>query len=379
MAGPTILHVIPSLHTGGAEHMLAALVSADRRGRLISSEVAVLIGGGELAAPIRAAGVPVHELGMAHAAQLPAALARLVALIRRTKPVAIQSWLYYADALSLWALALSGRRAATRLYWGVRCSDMDQSKYSRALRWAITACARASGRPDAVVANSFAGRDVHLRLGYAPHAFPVIPNGVDTRRFRPDAGLRTKIRTELGLRETGSVVIHVARVDPMKDHDSLIRVAAACPEIRFLAVGRGTQALAAPPNLLALGQRSDMPAVYAAADFALSTSAFGEGFPNVIGEAMATALPVIATDVGDSVMIVGDTGLVVPPRDSQALTLALRTLASEADDQRHERGRHSRTRIETAFSLDRAVAAFDALHLDGTLPAETAARLERKQ
>ena len=102
-------------------------------------------------------------------------LASLVTLGLRV-PAAIQSWLYYADLISLWALEISGRRATTRLYWGVRCSDMDQSKYQRGLRWAIAACVSRSARPDAVVANSFAGRDAHLRLGYAPRAFPVRPD-----------------------------------------------------------------------------------------------------------------------------------------------------------------------------------------------------------
>src|SRR3954468_16241733 len=122
MTTPTILHVIPSLTTGGAEHMLAQLVSAKRE-QPLSSEIAVLIGRGELTSRVRASGVVVHDLGMRHWTQLPTALVRLARLIRRKQPVAIQSWLYYADLLSLWALERSGRRNVTRLYWGVRCSD----------------------------------------------------------------------------------------------------------------------------------------------------------------------------------------------------------------------------------------------------------------
>ncbi len=124
---------------------------------------------------------------------------------------------------------------------------------------------------------------------------------------------------------------------------------------------------------MALGQRSDMPAIYAAADFAISTSAFGEGFPNVIAEAMAAGLPVVATDVGDSRWIVGSTGLVVPPRDPHGMAAAVRALASEPGTARRERGQRCRAQIEYEFSLDRAVAAFDSLHLDGILPSEDAA------
>jgi glycosyltransferase involved in cell wall biosynthesis len=366
MPAPTVLHVIPGLGGGGAEHMLARLVSA-KRAQPIRPVVADLLGGGELAATIREAGVPVHELGLGHPAALPLALFRLVRLIRRLRPAAIQSWLYYGDLLSLWALERSGLRNSTRLYWSVRCSDMDFRQYGHALRWTVAACARRSGRPDAVVANSYAGRDAHRRLGYAPRAFPVIPNGIDVSRFRPDAALRAQMRGQFGVPDAKPVVIHVARVDPMKDHESLLTIARMLPEYLFLAVGAGTQSLDVPPNVAALGRRGDVSALYAAADLALSTSAFGEGFSNVIAEAMATGVPVVATDVGDSRLIVGQTGLIVPPRDVGAMLTAIRHLLVESDAQRCQRGTDCRQRIETHFSLDRAIAAFDALHLHGIL------------
>src|SRR5687768_3739532 len=130
----TVLHVIPTLKTGGAEHMLASLVTAKRK-QEISQAVVELTPGGEVGAKTRAAAMPV-------------ALVRLIRLIRRLKPSAIQSWLYYADLLSLWALDLSGRRALTRLYWGVRCSDIEPTSYRLALRRAMAAAAARAGRPD---------------------------------------------------------------------------------------------------------------------------------------------------------------------------------------------------------------------------------------
>jgi glycosyltransferase involved in cell wall biosynthesis len=367
MGAPTILHVIPGLPTGGAERMLASLVTAQRADAM-TPVVVDMIGGGELAAPIRAAGIPVHDLGLKRPLDMPAALLRLTRLIRHVAPTAIQSWLYYADLLSLWALERSGRRGMTRLYWGVRCSDMDQRQYSRALRWTIAACAQRAARPDAVVANSFAGRDVHRRLGYSPRAFPVIPNGVDTGQFRPDPAMRARTRSELDIADNRTLVIHVARVDAMKDHDSLIAVAKALPDISFLAVGAGTEGLAGPPNFRGLGKRSDVSTLYAAADQLISTSAFGEGFSNVIAEAMASGLPVVATDVGDARRIVEGSGEVIPPRRPDAMIAAVARLAAEPVPQRQARSLAGRQRVETNFSLARAVSAFDALHLHGVLP-----------
>ena len=180
------------------------------------------------------------------------------------------------------------------------------------------------------MANSFAGRDVHRALGFAPRAFPVIPNGIDTQRFRPDASARARMRAHLALPDDKMVVIHVARVDPMKDHASLTAVAAALPDIQFVMAGSGTENIDAPPNLMALGYRRDMPDLYAAADLSLSTSIFGEGFPNVVAEAMACGVPVVATDVGDSRRIVGDTGVIVPPRDIAAMVTAIARIRSQS-------------------------------------------------
>jgi glycosyltransferase involved in cell wall biosynthesis len=369
---PTVLHVIPGLHTGGAEHRLAALVTAKRK-QPFSQIIVDLKGGARgdstLADGVRAAGIAVHHFGGQMALDFPFILFRLRNLIRQVRPIAIQSWLYYADLASLWALELSGQRDTTRLYWGIRNSDMKRRHYRRALGWTVNACAKRSARPDAVVANSFAGRDVHRALGFVPRTFPVIPNGIDTKRFRPHQSTRARIRAQLGVPDGKMVVIHVARVDPMKDHTSLVVVAEALPDIQFIMAGSGTGKIDAPPNLKALGHRHDIPDLYAAADLLLSTSTFGEGFPNAIAEAMACGVPVVATDVGDSRRIVSDTGVIVSPRDVTAMVAAITEIRTEPEPKRNARASAARKRIEDHYSLARMVGAFDALHLHGILPA----------
>jgi glycosyltransferase involved in cell wall biosynthesis len=368
-AAPLVLHVIAGLGVGGAERMLAALVTA-QRAATHPQIVADLLADGALAADIRASGIKVRELRLTGPLAVPRVVIALARLIRETKPAAVQSWMYYADLLSLWALERSGRRAETRLYWGVRCSDIDQSRYGAALRWTIRACARRAHRPDAVVANSFAGRAFHRTIGYAPRAFPVIPNGVDTARFRPSESARRKLRAELGIDSGAFVAVHAARVDPMKDHATLAALAGLRPKVTFLAVGKGTEALTGPANLRGLGIRADMPELYAAADAVLSTSAFGEGFSNVIAEGMSAGLSAVATDVGDARMIVGDCGAVVPPRNPGAFAAALDGLAEAGPGERAIRATGARARIEARFSLARCVTAFDSLHREGVVPAD---------
>ena len=96
-------------------------------------------------------------------------------------------------------------------------------------------------------------------------------------------------------------------------------------------------------------------------DAVVLSSAFGEGFPNVIGEAMASALPTVVTDVGDAAELVGPAGLVVPPRAPNALAEAMLTIAGESPDERTRGGETARRRIACDFSLDQAVARYRAL------------------
>jgi len=103
----------------------------------------------------------------------------------------------------------------------------------------------------------------------------------------------------------------------------------------------------------------DMPAVYNALDV-LTSSSYGEGFPNVIGEAMACGVPCVVTDVGDSALIVGETGIVVPPRDADALTQAWRRWLAFTDTERLARGVQARIRIEQEFGLSNMVAKTEA-------------------
>ena len=360
MANPKVLHVITGLNTGGAENMLAALVGAlPKDARPVG--VVSLMDGGHYGPAIEAAGVPVIGLGM-RPGRLPLrALFRLARTIRRLEPDIVQSWMYHADLTALASLRLSGRRARTRLVWGVRCSDMDLSQYGRALRLVIRLCARFSAAPDAIVANSRTGRQVHEAYGYRARRFEVIHNGVDTTRFRPDAEARRRIRSELGIADDAILACLVARVDAMKDHAAFLEAFSAVTGAQALMVGAGTDALPVTPGVVALGRRTDVPDLLAASDIVVSSSAFGEGLSNAVAEGMAAGLPAVATDVGDSRELVGPAGLIVPPRSPEQLAAAIQTLVDNPD-LRREFGSRARRQIEANFSLDACVDRFRALY-----------------
>jgi glycosyltransferase involved in cell wall biosynthesis len=122
-----------------------------------------------------------------------------------------------------------------------------------------------------------------------------------------------------------------------------------------------------------LGERTDMPAVTAALDIAASSSAYGEAFPNAIGEAMACGVPCVVTDVGDSARIVGDTACVVPPRNASALSDAWRAVFTLSAAQRSELGRRARRRVSERFSIESIAREYEDTYR-GILTRRTLAR-----
>ena len=238
-----VTHVITSLDVGGAETVLARLVVGDTAGP-VSHRVISLKPGGALRAHMEDAGIPVRDLAIGRKRGALGGLARLAGIIRSTQPAVVHSWLYHADLLATLALALSGRRRATRLVWGVRCSDMDMRRYARSTRYVLKLLPLLSSRTDLVLCNSDAGRTAHERLGYRPPRWQVVPNGLDLDGFLPRRDERCAVRAELGLSEDDFVVGMCARVDPMKDHDTFVKTAAifadAAPEARFVLMGAGT-------------------------------------------------------------------------------------------------------------------------------------------
>jgi glycosyltransferase involved in cell wall biosynthesis len=366
-----VLHVITGLQTGGAERMLANLCVANHRAGHAPVVVALCPGGSQYER-LCAAGVRTLSLGMTRGVPSLPGLIRLARLIRDEAPDVVQSWMYHADLYALFALWLSGRCPRTRLYWGIRCSDMDFRRYRLALRITVRICALLSRFADGIVVNSQAGMRVHRRLGYDVRRMTAIDNGFDVERFRPDAAARAAMRRALGLAQDTFVVGCVARFDEMKDFPTLSAALDRLDGVTCIAVGKDTEALGNIKGLIPLGERDDVPGLLNAFDLLVSASAFGEGFSNAIGEAMATGLPVVATDVGDAARILGDAGRVVPPRDPAALADAIASLKADAAA-RLTMGRAARRRIEQHFSLQRSLDAFETLY--GLPAAESESRL----
>ncbi|HAI30880.1 MAG TPA: hypothetical protein DCM48_15335, partial [Thalassospira sp.] len=135
--------------------------------------------------------------------------------------------------------------------------------------------------------------------------------------------------------------------------------------VHLALVGQNTEELAIAdelvPHVSALGLRRDVAQLVPAFDIAVLASSFGEGFPNVIGEAMACGVPAIGNDVGDVTNVIGDTGKIVPQRSPDKLAKAIEELITEDAESRTHRKMASRNRIINHYGLDAMNARYLAL------------------
>ncbi|MDP6780300.1 MAG: glycosyltransferase, partial [Alphaproteobacteria bacterium] len=359
---PRIMHVITGFDTGGAEKMLTDLAIANHHAGESPLLVSLLPGGAHHDSLVEA-GVYVKEVGLVRGRPGIYGLFRLANLIRAEKPDIIQSWMYHADLYSMIALILSGRQRQTRLYWGIRCSNMDTTQYGLTLRLVIRLCTWLSFLPNGIIANSVEGRNWHLHIGYRPKLFSIIDNGLDISLYQTTPALREEARAELGIDREAFVIGALARNDPMKDYPNLLTTLEKLDGVVCIVAGYGTEELPEKPGLVRLGERQDTLRILRAMDVFISTSAYGEGFSNAITEAMSCELPVVTTDVGDSSRIVGDCGIIIEPEDSNALTEAIVKLRQDPV-LRHNLGRRARQRITEEFPLQRMVSAYENFYHD---------------
>ncbi|MEM8970651.1 MAG: glycosyltransferase [Pseudomonadota bacterium] len=361
-----VIHIIPSLAVGGAEMCLTKLVTTQRANAPEVIVVSLLPQtSSHFERTLTHSKIRHEVVGVRSTVDLPRAIAFIARLIRAEKPDCLQGWLYYGDLIATLGLLVSGRRRSTRLCWGIRCSELDVDQYNRQLKYAISACTKLSRFPDAIIANSFAGRAAHERLGYQSDKLAVIHNGIDVDLFRPLPAKQTSCGFDLKLSQSKPLVGIAGRVDPQKDYSTFLRIVDQLPDVNFIAAGKDTTTLPRRGNLRAVGICEDMPRYLASLDLFICTSAFGEGFPNVIAEAMACGTPVVTTNVGDAAVIVSDNGRVCEVGDARALSDNINDLLNEVEGERQRRSAKAREHIVGNFSLDRMIQAFDRLYHNG--------------
>jgi glycosyltransferase involved in cell wall biosynthesis len=379
-----IAFVLTELVVGGAEMMLWKVISRIDRQHFTPLVVALSPRVDVMLDRFRACDVECHILGISSVREAPGAVLRLASALREFRPDVVQGWLYHGNIAATLATFLVNRR--TPVMWSIRGApdwsprDLPQKRLTR---WVGK---NLSGTPARIVHNSIAGAVAHEHLGYSADRRVVLPNGFDTVAFQRSPEARRTIYRELQINDEGILVGHIARYDPLKDHRNFIEAIASVkrdyPCLNVLLAGEGLDDsntelaqlirqfdLGACVHLL--GMRNDMNVVTAALDISVLSST-SEGFPNVVGEAMSCEVPCVVTDVGDCAWIVGNTGKIVPPHDSQRLSGAIKELLDIGASGRAALGRRARERIVQEFSLESVVRRYEDLFQAVCLESRTA-------
>ncbi len=368
-----VMHVITTLGPAGAETMLSRIVSG-MDGTQFENEIVSLTGILDLAETMRGMGVRVRTLGMKKNVPNPFRVLRLAQWIRESKPDVIHTWMYHANLVGALAARVAGD---VPVVWGIHHSVLDPRIDKRRTILVNRACAILSRKfPARIVCCSEASLRIHKKLSYAAEKLEVVPNGFDLEQIKYDPAARASVREELGIPPDALIIGIASRFHPNKDLHNFVRAGAQLhgrvPRIHFLLCGlditwqnaqlvRWIEVAGIRVHCHLLGMRSDMPRLFAAMDIATNTS-LSEAFPVAIGEAMACETPCVVTDVGDSALIVGETGLVVPPGDPQALARAWWKLLQAGPAVRRLLGVAARRHVQEHFALAGIVKRYQEIY-----------------
>lgn len=382
--------LVRSLTRGGAERQAATTAAAlTARGHRV--DLVTFRRGGAYAQVLSAAGLEEQQLGGPRPL-LPVALWRR---LRTDRPDVVLSYLAGPNLVSLVGRGLHHRPA---LVWGVRSTSLRLEDEVLLGRLVSRVEPRLSRWCDAAVTNSAAARDDATARGFRPPRFEVVPNVIDVDRWRPDPhpGRRADARRRLGLPPDATVVGRVGRIHPVKDLPTYLRALAHVvedrPEVRGLVVGDGEPAqlrelvglaasLGIADRVVWHGGSDDLSPVYAALDVLVSSSSYGESFPNVVAEASASGVPCVGTDLGATRDLIGDGRFVVPPADPAALASATAAVLDLGSAGRAALGSAARRRIVERFGPDATAARLERVLtevLESVAPAGRRRRASRR-
>jgi glycosyltransferase involved in cell wall biosynthesis len=371
-AAVRVTHIITGLGVGGAETMLARLISA--LDASIESTVICLSSGGPMADRIRAMGVRVDVLGLPTGPRALLGLPRLAHMLREQRPSVVHTWLYHADLLG----GLTARHCRVPVIWGLHGSTLEAKSLGYSTGLVVRLLAKLSTAvPARIVSCSQVGLRAHQAGGYDGKRMLVIENGFDTQLFQPSLQFREEARRSWHY-DDELVVGHVARFNPVKDHETFLKAAGIAmqrePRLRFVLYGDNVtrqnaklvswaRSAGVLDHCSFLGREPAVERRLPGFDLLVSSSK-SEAFPLVLGEAMASGVPCVTTDVGDSAEIVGDSARVVPPSDPAALADAIVRAVQLDASARDAQISAGIARIRDRFALSRVAERFRDLYLE---------------
>jgi glycosyltransferase involved in cell wall biosynthesis len=360
-----ILFLSTSMGMGGADQQILTLARA-MRARNHEVRIVALAPLGQMGLEAQRDGIPTESLELRRGLGAIPRIFRLVRIIRAWRPDVLHSHLVHANLLARAIRPLTRVPALVSTIHSINDGG----------RIRMAAYRLTSRVVDRVTVISRLAGEHYLAIGAVPQRLlEIVPNAVDTERFRHLPSARVAIRRELRV-EDAFVWLAVGRFEEAKDYPTMIaafaRLAADCPHSRLLLVGKGSlkerveqlvQEAGLRERVHFLGVRRDVPEIMSAADGYLLSSAW-EGMPVVLLEAASVGLPIVATRVGGVAEVVDDgtTGFLVPPADPASLAGAMKRVETLVPEARAAMSTRARALVEQQYGTVRIMETWDRLY-----------------
>ena len=363
-----VVHIITSLGDGGAEHTLFKICKHDVSNKHI---VISLKGPEKYFSLLSRLGVKVYCLNFKF--YTIHKFIMLINLLRSLKPDIVQTWLVHADLIGGVAARLAGIK---KIIWNVRYSSFKIGKAKLTTILIIKFLAKLSFLiPKLIVIVSKRAKKIYEIEGYDKRKFKFIPNGYDLLFLKPNIIQKKIFQKNNKFKKQIPLIGNVARYDPKKDHINLLNALSLLryKRIDFFCFLVGSKInknnirlvseikrLKLSKYIKLLGQNNNILQVMNGLDIYVQSSSYGEGFPNVVAEAMACGTPCVVTDVGDASFIVGKTGWIVPPNNPNKLAKALENAINEVTTKKiNKRQDKARARIRKNFDLSKMLKSYN--------------------
>jgi glycosyltransferase involved in cell wall biosynthesis len=378
-----VLHVVSGLGCGGAENMLLRLAKFQKSEGIFSTIIS-LSSLDSVGKKLQSLGIEVIYLG-GKPGRLPSLrmVSKFISAVRKLEPDVVQGWMYHGNIAASFSRLVLPR--SVPIIWNIRQSLGTLSDERPLTRFVILLGAVMSPSTKGIVYNSRSAVAQHEKIGYRKNRTIFIPNGFDREIYSADLGRRAKVESSEGgnLRKGRFVIGHAARFHPKKGHDVLFtalkQVLDQGWDVQLVAVGRSVEASnrmlrrTIPQDIdeeryQLSGEEEDMAQFYSKLDLFVSSSKWGEGFPNVIAEAMMNGIVCVGTDVGESKSLIGNTGIVVPPNDSKALAEGIISVFQVGAERRSGMGMRAAKRISSEFGIAKIGHQYLNLYIAASSP-----------
>ncbi len=358
-----IVHFITGLNVGGAEMMLFKHLRtfSKKQNKLI---VISLQDKSMIGKKIEKLGVRVFDLNLSYKSINFVKLINLFFILKKFNPDIFHCWMYHANLLGF-LYSIFFRK--TKVIWNIRQTLYSLQNEKKLTRLVIFVSKIISNFSINIIYNSKKSLKQHSAYGFRNTNSFFIPNGfiIENLNQNQKNKINKKIRKKFNIPERAIVIGIVARNHPMKGYDiffkSLEAILEKRKDIHVLAVGRNVNYKNFKHVILKknksfyhfTGQKNNINDLMCCMNIFVSSSIWGEGFSNVLSEAMLMEVPCVATNIGESKNIIGKNGIIIEANSSILLEQGILKILALSSKKRKEIGRSARKRVISKFDIEK--------------------------